>query len=236
MNFDVVERLLDVPSPWIVHDVSMDPTRRRVEVSIGQARKGWFGARRTIQRHDGHHKVWQHQSIGDLACYVRVDFARGSALPDASWCGDTKSPFSRSLSQQVVGLMGEGVSLGSIASLLQLEPEVLWQFQHALDKGTLSEIATGDNTKAANEQPDQAESNGIPGPSNPIWDRLLTGQHSIDTRNLAFQLLLSRLKRQYVKSSDAEVRRLKVQELRRYCERNRNSAGNEIGQIQEAAQ
>jgi len=27
-----------------------------------------------------------------------------------------------------------------------------------------------------------------------------------------------------------------VQELRRYCERNRNSAGNEIGQIQEAAQ
>lgn len=235
MNFDVIERLLDVPSPWIVHDVSMDTTRRRVEVSIGQARKGWFGARRTIQRHDGHHKVWQHQSIGDLACYVRVDFARGSALPDVSWCGDAKSPFSRSLSQQVISLMGEGVSLGSIASLLQLEPEVLWQFQHALENGSLRQLATTDSD-ASDEHPDQAESNGIPGPSNPIWDRLLTGQHSIDSRNLAFQLLLSRLKRQYVKTRDAEIRRLKIQELRRYCERNQNSAQYEIGQIQEAVQ
>lgn len=234
MNFDVVERLLDVPTPWIVHDVVMDTARRRVEVSIGEARKGWFGARRTIQRHDGHHKMWQHQSIGDLACFIRVDFARGSALPDMAWCGDIKSPFSRSLSQQVVSLMGEGVSLGSIASLLQLEPEVLWQFQHALDNGSLSHIATDDSPVPS--QPDQAEADGIPSPAHPVWDKLLTGQHNIDSSNLAFQLLLSRLKRQYVKSRDTEIRRLKVQELRRYCERNRTSAQHEIGQIQEAAQ
>lgn len=234
MNFDVVERLLDVPAPWIVHDVSLDSSRRRVEVSIGRARTGWFGARRTVERHEGHHKIWQHLNIGNLACYVRVDYARGSALPDVPWCGDTKSPFSRSLSHKVVSLMGEGVSLGTIAKLLQVDPELLWQFQHSLEKGVLSNIESDD--PGVVEQPDQAEADGIPGPANPIWDLLLTGKHSIDTRNLGFQLLLSRLRRQYVKTRDAEIRRLKIQELRRYCERNQTSAQHEIGQIQEAAQ
>ncbi len=236
MNFDIVERLLDVPSPWIVHDVSLDLAKRRVDVSIGQSRSGWFGSRRTIQRHGGHHKIWQHVNLGTLSCFIRVDFARGSALPDASWNGDTRSPFSTGLSQKVISLMGEGVSLGAIARLLQVEPETLWQFQHGLETGALNKVGGRNQSEALEEVgEDSAEVAGIPGLKNPIWDGLLTGTRSIEMRHLGFQLLLSRLKRQYVKSRDAEVRQLKVQELRRYCERNQSSAQHEIGQIQEAA-
>ncbi|MDP2504875.1 hypothetical protein [Oceanobacter sp. 3_MG-2023] len=240
MNHESVEQLMGVVSPWIIHDIRINQNHRRVEVCIGQARSGWFGSRRAIQ-HFGHHKTWRHTNLGVLKCTIRIDYPEGDELPNAPWSGDARAPFSNALGQQVIAMLTEGMSLGTIARLLELDADMLWQFKHGLDTGKLG--SNLNQTTSPDISPDMMsvltrdqQKSALPAADIAIWRELLTGERDLDMRNLGLRLLLMRLRQQYAMAHDEEVRMLKIQQLRRYFEKNPATAGREIEQIREAVQ
>lgn len=239
MNYESIESLLGVVSPWIVHDIHINKTYNRCEVRIGMAKTGWFGTRRAVQNFDGHHKVWRHLNIGNLRCNIRVDYPAGGVLPDAPWCGDHRAPFSHALGNQIVGLLSEGLSLGTIARILELDADLLWQFKHGIDTGKWGSSARILGAKTAEEIPPEAAAqpvNSLPPVSAAVWRDLLTGSKVLDMRNLGLRLLLTRLRQQYSMAQDEEVRQMKIQQLRQYFEKNAGSAVYEIEQLQESVQ
>ena len=240
MNYESIENLLGVTSPWIVHDIHVNKTYNRCEIRIGMAKTGWFGTRKAVQNFDGHHKVWRHLNLGNLRCNIRVDYPAGGVLPDAPWCGDNRAPFSHALGNQIVSLLSEGLSLGTIARILELDADLLWQFKHGVDTGKWGSSAKilGAAKKAENSEgiPEEPPVNTLPPVSAAVWRELLAGTKVLDMRNLGLRLLLTRLRQQYSMAQDEEVRQMKVQQLRQYFEKNAGSAVYEIEQLQEALQ
>lgn len=242
MNYEAIEALMGVTAPWIIHEIHINKTYNRAEICIGMAKSGWFGTRRAIQSFDGHHKVWRHLSMGTMRCNVRVDYPAGGVLPDAPWSGDSRSPFSHALGNQIISLLSEGLSLGTISRLLELDADQLWQFKHGIDTGKLGSAAKimanarkPAETAIAEEQAVESISS-LPPVSDTVWQDLLTGDKVLDMRNLGLRLLLTRLRQQYSMAQDDDVRKLKVQQLRQYFEKNAGAAVYEIEQLMGAVQ
>tara|TARA_R110001592_G_scaffold30854_1_gene109792 strand:- start:145 stop:864 length:720 start_codon:yes stop_codon:yes gene_type:complete len=239
MNHESIEQLMGISSPWLIHDIRINKSHQRVEVCIGQARSGWFGSRRAIQNF-GHYKVWRHTSLGVLKCAVRIDYPENGVLPNVPWCGDACAPFTNAMGQQVIAMLTEGMSLGTIARLLELDADMLWQFKHGLDTGKMGSNLDRTASPKVPEPKVVVASNdleeSLPAAETAIWRELLSGERELEMRNLGLRLLLMRLRQQYAMAHDEEVRMLKVQQLRRYFEKNQGTAGREIEQIMEAVQ
>lgn len=241
MNYESIESLMGVSSPWIIHDIHVNKTYNRVEICIGMARTGWFGNRRAVQNFDGHHKIWRHLNMGNMRCNVRVDYPAGGVLPDAPWCGDSRAPFSHALGNQIISMLSEGLSLGTVARLMELDADLLWQFKHGIDTGKWGSSAKIMAASRKSAEADESENGGnlaasLPPVSDGVWQDLLTGSKVLDMRNLGLRLLLTRLRQQYLLAQDDEVRKLKVQQLRQYFEKNAGAAVYEIEQLVEVVQ
>ncbi|WP_221799650.1 hypothetical protein [Oceanobacter mangrovi] len=237
MNYDAVEELMGVSAPWIIHDIRINKTYQRAEICIGMARSGWFGARRAVQGFAGHHKVWRHVNMGQLRCTVRVDFPEGGVLPGAPWAGDVQAPFTHAMGQRIMKMLAEGIPLGSIGRLMDLDADMLWQFKRGIDTGKLG----GDYDKVAVTAKPEVVSeldpeNDLPAADCSIWHDLLSGDKDLEMRNLGLRLMLMKLRQQYSSARDDEVRMLKAQQLRTYFEKNQASASHEIEQIRGALQ
>jgi hypothetical protein len=239
MNYESLELLMGVTAPWIIHDVRINKTYQRAEVCIGMARSGWFGNRRAVQNFDGHHKVWRHVNIGELRCTVRVDYPQNSVLPSASWAGDSAGPFTNAMAKKVMGLISEGLPLGTIARILHVDADALWQFKRGLDTGKLGSnmaMQPADEVESATEAASETVDSLLPAVDSNIWHELLSGAKELEFRNLGLRLLLVRLRQQYAMAQNSEVRQMKAQQLRHYFEKNRGAASHEIDQIVEAVQ
>ncbi|MGB1092257.1 MAG: hypothetical protein ACPGYX_09040 [Oceanobacter sp.] len=239
MNYESLESLMGVVSPWIIHDVRSNRTYQRVEVCIGMARTGWFGTRRAVQNFNGHHKVWRHANLGDQKCIVRVDFPENGDLPNAPWTGDVSGPFTNCLGKQVIQLISEGLPLGTIARILQVDADVLWQFKRGLDTGKLG--ANLSSPVAEQEIPEEKinkeeVTSKLPDATDGIWHELLAGEKELEFRNLGLRLVLVRLRQQYALAQNREVKQMKAQQLRHYFEKNQGAASHEIDQILGAGQ
>lgn len=246
MNNATLQKLLDIEAPWSLIGARFDEQARQLEVHVGMARSGWFGAVRASRQDGVRSYSWRHLGLGARRVRILLECPAGTALPQVPWAGVEDSPFSAALSQRLLLLFGSGVSLPVASSVLDLDPEEVWRFKHRLDSGKLGAMTRPAEAAAALSLA-ASESTAPPAPPPPppvelpdaghgVWRGLLSGSVPLEIGNLGLQLFLARLRSQFALARDEDARSLKAQELRRYCEKNARVVAREIAAIRRLAQ
>jgi hypothetical protein len=235
-------KLLRIEEPWSVLSFKVDPSGRRHDVWVGiEVPRSWFGLARKLPQ-PAPTQSWRHVNFGDWEVRVHVVAPEGTDLSRHGWAGDPTLPFTRALSQQILGLLREGCSLQSICTLLGVPLTDLWRFRYAIDSGRWS---TGEAPSemppaeaaapaAASATPVAGADGELPAATDPVWRALLDGSLQIDIRVLGLKLMLTRLRSQLDLIGDEDIRMLKLQEFHRYFAKNRHLLAHELAQIRAA--
>lgn len=225
-----IDQALELPPPWRVDRVAQDQIQHRMDVWISahQESRGWFF--RTPPAASQPERVWRHLNLGSQRCYVHLSPGEDSATTHLDCCGDAGYGPSRAMVRHVVALMGQGVRLSTLSSVLALPVEDLWQIKQALDQGRLAPPQAQAAPEAA-ESADCADSRLAPPPEHPVWEQLLRGRLVLDIRALPLKLMLSRLREQIAPLEDPEVLLLRIGELHRYFRCHPQSLAHELAQL-----
>ena len=234
----LLRQLLLIERPWEVREYRLDVRRRRCDVWISQEpERGWFGRAKAAPA--GDMAVWQHLAIGPVRFHLHVTLPLGFESKGFGWMGETGMPFTRALAARVFALFGEGVSLQSVCTLLDLSLQDVWRYRYALDTGRAGggEPDAPARPSAAAQAPavpsaDPAPASAlVPDVTDPVWLRLLDGDMSLDIKVLSLKLMLTRLRSQLDLIHDEEVRMLKLKELHRYFVKNERVLTHELDQL-----
>lgn len=225
---DLLRDALAIHAPWQIVRMRNDLGKGQIDLWVAQeaARSGWFfGPRSSVDQ--GNERIWRHFNIGNARCIVHAVPPSGPASDDLQWFGEDDQPFTRGLSRKIAGMFMEGLSFPAICSILDISVTDLWKFKHRLDSGKSGLSGAKQSAASAADQADSA----IPGPNDPIWEKLLDGSISIDIRILSLKLLLTKLREQFSIITDGEVRILKAHEMQRYFARHEKLLGHELAQL-----
>lgn len=249
----LLRQLLGIERPWEVREYRLDMRKRRCDVWIGpEVERGWFGRPKSVP--GGETVIWQHLALGTVRFHLHVTLTAGQNTQGLGWMGEVGQPFTRALAAQVFALFGEGVSLQSVCTLLDLSLQDVWSYRHALDTGR-----TGSGSAAAPARPAAAKApaptpaattttaptpapaaqvptavtanSQVPDVDDPIWLRLLSGEKHLDIKVLSLKLMLSKLRSQLDVIQDDDVRMLKLKELHRYFVKNERVLTHELNQL-----
>lgn len=232
----LLRQLLLIERPWEVREYRLDVRKRRCDVWIAQeAERGWFGRARPAP--PGDTAVWQHLAIGPIRFHLHVSLPLGFDGKGLGWMGEPGMPFTRALAGRVFALFGEGLPLPAICTLLDLSLQDVWRYRYALDTGRSSptepEAAVVRPVAAGPAPADAAAAadSAVPDVTDPVWQRLLEGDLSLDIKVLSLKLMLTRLRSQLDLIQDEEVRMLKLKELHRYFVKNERVLNHELDQL-----
>ncbi|GAA6142569.1 hypothetical protein [Hydrogenophaga sp. 5NK40-0174] len=246
----LLRQLLMIERPWEVREYHLDLRKRRIDIWIGEeVERGWFGREKKPARPSTEHH-WQHVSFGPLKLQLHVSVPHGMDTRNLAWTGDIGMPFTRALANRVFTLFNEGLSLAVVCKLLELTLQDVWRYRYALDNGRTTVSAAEAEAAAPKEM--QAEpvaakpqaagaaaagnaATDVPDVTNPVWQRLLEGDVSLDIKVLSLKLMLTRTRSQMELITDDEVRMLKMRDLHRYFVKNQRVLGHELSQIRSAA-
>lgn len=247
----LLRQLLLIERPWEVREYRLDVRKRRCDVWIApEVERGWFGRPKSAPT--GETAVWQHLAVGPTRFHLHVTIPPGFDTKGIAWMGETGMPFTRALAAQVFALFGEGVSLQSMCTLLDLSLQDVWSYRYALDNGRAggtglaaaarapapaaaptSAPARAEPAAAAPEplaEPVAADSR-VPDIADPVWLRLLSGDLKLDIKVLSLKLMLAKLRSQMDVIQDEEVRQMKLKELHRYFVKNERVLIHELNQL-----
>ena len=223
-------QLLQLEAPWQVLKISRDDAANRFDLWIGvEAPKQWFGLMRKASTTPVEHYSWRHVNFGAWRVHLHVALPVETSPEGLPWAGEFDLPFSHELARQIFSMLKADVSLQRICDLLDLPVSELWRFRYALDSGRLK----GDDLIPQEVRVEDDADSDIPALDNPVWEALVSGTLEIDIRVLGLKLMLSRLRPQMEKITDAEIRRLKLQEFQRYFAKNKQMLGHELAQLKE---
>ena len=171
----LLRQLLLIERPWEVREYRLDLRKRRCDVWIAQEpERGWFGRPKAAPAGDS--SVWQHLAIGPIRFHLHVSLPLGFESKGIGWMGESGMPFTRALAARVFALFGEGVSLQSVCSLLDLSLQDVWRYRYALDTGRAGGGEKGAGPRpAASAAPtsEPSPSSGVvPDVTDPVWLRL----------------------------------------------------------------
>jgi hypothetical protein len=248
----LLRQLLLIERPWEVREYRLDVRKRRCDVWIApEVERGWFGRAKSAPT--GETMVWQHLAIGPTRFHLHVTLPPGFDTKGIGWMGETGMPFTRALAAQVFALFGEGVSLPSMCTLLDLSLQDVWSYRYALDTGRAGgtggaqasapiRVPASEPARAAPARvlpaavaapaavPLSADSN-VPDIADPVWLRLLSGELKLDIKVLSLKLMLAKLRSQMDVIQDEEVRLMKLKELHRYFVKNERVLIHELNQL-----
>ncbi len=248
----LLRQLLMIERPWEVREYHLDLRKRRLDIWIGEeVERGWFGREKKPARPSSEHH-WQHISFGPLKLQLHVSVPNGMDIRNLAWTGDIGMPFTRALANRVFTLFNEGLSLAVVCKLLELTLQDVWRYRYALDNGRTTVSAAEAEAAAPREMQTQAPAavgkpaanaagsagaagSDVPDVTNPVWQRLLEGDVSLDIKVLSLKLMLTRVRSQMELITDDEVRMLKMRDLHRYFVKNQRVLGHELSQIRAAA-
>ena len=232
----LLRQLLLIERPWEVRDYRLDVRKRRCDVWIAQEpERGWFGRPKAAPV--GEVAVWQHLAIGPIRFHLHVTLPLGFESRGIGWMGETGMPFTRALAARVFALFGEGVSLQSVCTLLDLSLKDVWRYRYALDTGRTggaepeSPARPAEPVPAATLAEPAPAGTAVPDVTDPVWLRLLDGDMSLDIKVLSLKLMLTKLRSQLDLIHDEEVRLLKLKELHRYFVKNERVLTHELDQL-----
>jgi hypothetical protein len=247
----VLKSMLRIEQPWAVQAYRFDARRNRLDVTVGiEMPRAWFGFSRAAAPGDTEIHQWRHVNLAGWHTHLRVSVPPGMRLPRAAWCGDADHPFTSGLAQRVFVLFNEGLTLRSVCAVLEIPLDEVWKYRYLLDSGkagsdgaqmrpAASPAAMPDSVSAAAKQALAEEvirHEGLPDPSDPVWQGLIEGQFDIDIRLLGLKLLLAKVRSQLDVIRDEQVRMLKLGEIYRYFARNVRALDHEIEQLRRRAQ
>lgn len=229
----LLRQLLLIDRPWEVREYRLDVRKRRCDVWIAQEpERGWFGRPKAAPA--GEAAVWQHLAIGPVRFHLHVTLPLGFDSKGIGWMGEAGMPFTRALAARVFALFGEGVSLQSVCTLLDLSLQDVWRYRYALDTGRTgggeAEAPVRPPAPAPAADPVSPDS-AVPDVTDPVWLRLLDGDMSLDIKVLSLKLMLTKLRSQLDLIHDEEVRLLKLKELHRYFVKNERVLTHELDQL-----
>lgn len=248
----------DIPQPWRLSQYRLDVITRTAHLWITRQpqnmvakKRAWFGLSLThttppttapLVPVTGPEMQWRHLNVMSFECHVHTTDLLDEQHHDLPWFGQPGLPFSNRLSHQVFACLAEGVALSAVCDLLNITFSELWKFKYALDKGLVKfdykpAWETGAAaTLAAEPSLPAASSSGVPHVTDPLWERLITGELSIQIKTLGLQLMFTKLRQQFSLQQSDEVKLMKLRELHRYVERNARSLPHELHQFRELAQ
>lgn len=225
---DLLREALEIYAPWQIVRMRNDLGKGQIDIWVAQetSRTGWFfGSRASVD--SSNERIWRHLNIGNARCIVHATAPSGPASDNLQWFGEDDQPFTRGLSRKIAGMFMQGLSFPAICSILDVSVTDLWKFKHRLDSGKSGLSGTSQSPGGAAEQADST----IPGPNDPVWEKLLDGSISLDIRILSLKLLLTKLREQFSIITDDEVRILKAHEMQRYFARHEKLLGHELAQL-----
>lgn len=250
---DYLTQAAGIPRPWRVSQYRMDRVTKIVHLWITmhplrpvERKRSWFGLGAVQPATapapapaSGAEMQWRHLNFMNFTCHVHtLDLldARHHELP---WFGQPGLPFSNRLSRQVFACLAEGLEMSAICEVLSVPFADLWKFKYALDQGlvkfeytaTKKAGSAGATVPAPLLRP--ASSSNVPDVSDPIWERLITGEVDVEIKTLGLQLIFTKLRQQFNQQQDDDVKLMKLRELHRYVERNERSLAHELRQFRE---
>lgn len=236
-----------IPSPWRATQYRIDDVAKMAHVWITrhplpgvEKKRGWFG--RAVGQNvtevlaTGPEMQWRHLNCMDYTCHIHTVDELDERHYELPWLGQPGLPFSNRLSRQVFACLMEGMEMSAICAILNISFADLWKFKYALDNGEVKfEYTPAKKTRpfAAAPAAPSASTANVPDVTDPVWERLITGELNIQIKTLSFQLILTKLRQQVSLQQNNEVKLLKLRELHRYVERNERSLGHELQQLRE---
>ncbi|MDP3653411.1 MAG: hypothetical protein Q8R67_17225 [Rhodoferax sp.] len=242
-----------VPRPWRATQYRMDEITKKIHLWItrqaqpqAEKKRNWFGMATaqpaTQAMATGPEMQWRHLNVMNFTCQIHTTDPLDARHYELPWFGQPGLPFSNRLSHQVFACLAEGVEMSAVCAMLDIPFTDLWRFKYALDQGLVKfeytpAKKTGATTTATPSTfvPSTLASN-VPDVTDPIWERLITGEISVQIKTLSLQLMFTKLRQQFSLQQDDEVKLMKLRELHRYVERNERSLGYELHQFRELAQ
>ncbi len=254
LDLDFCKQILGAQSPWLVLKVAIDQTSKRLDIHMGFAgvvKRNMFGflfnkggteatGRMTCPhchailpaKNEIKSVCIRHLPIAGFATYLHipepgtVQSSRSDCICMHPWiktgthCTTEMSDYLIAMMQsvsntraiaQLTGISAE--ELGEIAALAKIEPEAV-----ADETGDLS-------------QPGKVAGSGIPGLKHPAWRSLINSSLSLQSNNVALNMLLKRVRMNYDKSPDNETTKAGALQLRQFFVRNERILTQEIAQV-----
>lgn len=241
-----------IQHPWRVSQYRMDSVTKIVHLWITMhplplaGKKRWFSMSTALAPAktpaSGPEMQWRHLNFMNFTCHIHTVDLLDERHHELPWLGQPGLPFSNRLSRQVFACLAEGVEMSAICEVLSIPFAVLWKFKYALDQGlvkfeyTPAKKAGPAGAIASTPLPQPASASNVPDVSDPIWERLITGELDIEIKTLSLQLIFTKLRQQFSQQQDDEVKLMKLRELHRYVERNERSLAHELRQFRELSQ
>ena len=236
-NFEFFNELLELRTPWQVADVSVDQSRKRVDIHLGfkgpakkslfgfASKKGIFGMGgnatcphcQSILPKNGSFKTIsvRHLSVADFITYLHipspgtVKSLNTDCVCMQSWmvAGTRCTP---AFYDYVLSLLHKVSERDAVTDLISISAK------------ELQEIIDVSDMKTA------AEDSGVPELHHPNWRRLVSGEITIQPDFLALNMLLRRVRASYEKSPSAESSLEGAKVLRQFFLRNQKMLKVEI--------
>ena len=242
-----------VPRPWRATQYRMDDITKKVHLWItrqaqpqAERKRNWFGMA-AVQpvapaMATGPEMQWRHLNVMNFTCHIHTTDPLDERHYELPWLGQPGLPFSNRLSHQVFACLAEGMEMSAVCTMLDIPFADLWRFKYALDKGLVKfEYTPAKKTDSATAvasstfMPSTLASN-VPDVTDPIWERLITGELNVQIKTLSLQLMFTKLRQQFSLQQNDEVKLMKLRELHRYVERNERSLAHELRQFRELSQ
>ncbi len=247
-----------IPSPWRLSQYRIDVITKTAHLWITrqpqnnvEKKRNWFSMHLTHnvttmptpqEPVSGPELQWRHLNVMTFGCHVHTTDLLDERHHDLPWFGQLGLPFSNRLSHQVFACLAEGMEMSAVCALLNITFSDLWKFKYALDKGLVKfeykpAKKIGSAAALASVTPLPAtNSSGVPDVTDPLWERLITGELTFQIKTLGLQLMFTKLRQQFSLQQSDEVKLMKLRELHRYVERNARSLADELRQLRELAQ
>lgn len=250
---DYLTQAAGIPRPWRVSQYRMDRVTKIVHLWITmhplrpvEKKRSWFslGAAQPATAPipaptSGPEMQWRHLNFMNFTCHIHTLDLLDTRHHELPWFGQPGLPFSNRLSRQVFACLAEGVEMSAICEVLSIPFADVWKFKYALDQGLVKfEYTPAKKTgpavaNASMQNLQSASSSTVPDVTDPIWERLITGELNVEIKTLSLQLIFAKLRRQFSQQQDDEVKLMKLRELHRYVERNERSLTHELRQFRE---
>lgn len=213
---------LGISTPWQVIDVRLASDGRKVDVWVAQEQaRSWFSRGQRATSAEAHANL-RHLGLCGLPCYIHIPVSALDSLQNVPWSGTADLPFTRAMQREILTLIGEGLSLQTICTLVGIPFAELWKYKFAFEHG---KVGAAQPAKVADGEAE------LPDAASVVWERFLRGELEISIQALSLKLLVTRLRTQLRLITDNEIRQIKIRELHRYFIRHQQQLRAEIEQL-----
>ncbi|MCC5810600.1 MAG: hypothetical protein JJU06_09525 [Ectothiorhodospiraceae bacterium] len=228
---ELYRQLLAIGDPWRVRRLEINVRDKRLDIWVEHVAgsTGGFLSRALGKKSAGfdRERVWRHLNVGRYRAFVHSEAAPSGVEP---FLGEEGIPFTNAMAARVSSLLAVGTCYRAICTAMDLDFEDVWQLKAARYRGA----DTNDTAPDAGNELVAWTSGGlppIPDVSDPVWERMLAGDHNSRIKILSLRLLLSQTQIQLRNVDDPSLRQQKIHKLRRYFINNARALRPEMQRI-----